>query len=269
MNDLHSNFAVSKSIESSMTITGEFVTDTLVIGDTTVEPMETGIPNVDAAQNIIGLGYGETNSSFISLTEALVDAGTIKSPACMYMGNPLHSTSTEVSQDEKQGKAFRVNMTSFSINETPVFPEGLSKQALLDPSLSYTYVPESIAQDIFSQLGATETPTSGPVSIPCNTTFSVTTLTFEFRAASFKLDIGLFVGTRSVFNEEDICYLGTVAKTDTKDANSVGLGASFLQQIYTVYTMGNNEISLAQRNWNSNEDEILEITFLIWALFCL
>ena len=57
-------------------------------------------------------------------------------------------------------------MTSFSINETPVFSEGPSKEALLDPSLSYTYVPESIAQDIFSQLGATETPTSGPVSIP-------------------------------------------------------------------------------------------------------
>ena len=62
-----------------------------------------------------------------------------------------------------------------------------------------------------------------------------------------------------MFNEEDFCYLGTVAKTDTKDANSVGLGASFLQQIHTVYDMGNDEISLAQRNWNSNEDEILEI----------
>lgn len=51
MNDLHSNFTVSKSIESSMTITGEFVTDTLVIGDTTVESMKIGILNVDAAQS--------------------------------------------------------------------------------------------------------------------------------------------------------------------------------------------------------------------------
>lgn len=51
MNDLHSNFIVSKSIESSMTITGEFVTDTLVIGDTTVESMKIGILNVDATQS--------------------------------------------------------------------------------------------------------------------------------------------------------------------------------------------------------------------------
>ena len=51
MNDLHSNFTVNKLIESSMTITGEFVTDTLVIGDTTVESMKTGILNVDAAQS--------------------------------------------------------------------------------------------------------------------------------------------------------------------------------------------------------------------------
>ncbi|CAI7576108.1 unnamed protein product [Penicillium viridicatum] len=202
--------------------------------------MKIGILNVDAAQNIIGLGYGETNSSFISLTESLVDAGTIKSPGFQH--------------------AFRVNMTSFSINETPVFPEGLSKQALLDPSLSYTYVPESIAQDIFSQFVATETPTSRPVSILCNTTFSDTTLMFEFETASFKLDIDPFIETRSVFNDEDICYLGIVAKTDTKDANCVQLGANFLQQVYIVYDICNDEISLAQRNWNFNEDEILEIT---------
>ncbi|CAI7650736.1 unnamed protein product [Penicillium crustosum] len=290
MNDLHSNFTVSKSIESSMTITGEFVTDTLVIGDTTVESMKIGILNVDAAQNIMGLGYGETNSSFISLTEALVNAGTIKSPAfSMYMETPVHSIYAGTSQDEKTGtllfggvnkskyngtlhtlpiinnpadyrKAFRINMTSFSINETSVFPEGPSIQALLDASLSYTYVPESIAQDIFSRLGVTETSTSGPASIPCNTTSSDTKLTFAFGAASFKLDIGLFIERRSVFNDEDICYLGIVAKADTKGADSVGLGANFLQQIYTVYDMGNDEISLAQRNWNSNEDEIVEIT---------
>ncbi|KAF7520354.1 hypothetical protein PCG10_009273 [Penicillium crustosum] len=290
MNDLHSNFTVSKSIESSMTITGEFVTDTLVIGDTTVESMKIGILNVDAAQNIMGLGYGETNSSFISLTEALVNAGTIKSPAfSMYMETPVHSIYAGTSQDEKTGtllfggvnkskyngtlhtlpiinnpadyrKAFRINITSFSINETSVFPEGPSIQALLDASLSYTYVPESIAQDIFSRLGVTETSTSGPASIPCNTTSSDTKLTFAFGAASFKLDIGLFIERRSVFNDEDICYLGIVAKADTKGADSVGLGANFLQQIYTVYDMGNDEISLAQRNWNSNEDEIVEIT---------
>ncbi|CAI7656690.1 unnamed protein product [Penicillium glandicola] len=290
MNDLHSNFTISKSIDSFLTLTGELVTDTLVIGDTTVESMKIGILNVDAIQNTIGLGYGETNSSFISLTEALVDAGTIKSPAfSMYMQNPLYSSSTGDSQDEKPGtllfggvnkskyngtlhtlpivnnpadyrKAFRVNMTSFSINETSVLPEGLSIQALLDPSVSYTYVPESIARNISSQLSATENPMFGPISIPCNATSTDTTLTFEFGVASFKLDIGLFIETHSVFNDEDTCYLGIVAKTDTKDTDSVVLGANFLQQIYTIYDMGNDEVSLAQRNWDSSEDEILEIT---------
>jgi hypothetical protein len=205
------------------------------------------------------------------------------------MGNPLYSASTGDSQDEKSGallfggvnkskyigtlhtlpivnspaedrKAFRVNMTSLSINETSVFPEGYSTQALLDPSLSYTYVPEPIAQDIISQLGATEIATFGPMLIPCNTTPSDTTLTFEFGSASFKLDIGPFIETHSVFNDEDICYLGIVAQADTENANSVVLGANFLQQIYVVYDMGNDEVSFAQRNWDSNEDKILEIT---------
>ncbi|KAJ9490518.1 hypothetical protein VN97_g2748 [Penicillium thymicola] len=98
MNDMHSNFTVSKLIESCTTITGGFVTDTLVVGDTTVESMKIGILNVDAAQNIIGLGYGETNSAFISLTEALVNAGAIKSSAfSMHMEDPIHPASTEVS----------------------------------------------------------------------------------------------------------------------------------------------------------------------------
>jgi hypothetical protein len=51
MNDLHSNFTVSKSIGSSLIITGEFVTDTLVIGDTTVESMMIGVLNVDVTQS--------------------------------------------------------------------------------------------------------------------------------------------------------------------------------------------------------------------------
>ncbi|KAJ5513629.1 hypothetical protein N7463_003181 [Penicillium fimorum] len=290
VDELHSNFTLSESIESFFSITGEFVTDTLVIGNTTVKSMKIGILNVDTTQNTIGLGYGETNSSFISLTKALVDGRTIKSPAfSMYMENPLQFISTGDSRDENRGallfggvnqskyngtlhtlpivknpaddrKTFRVNMTSFSINETSVFPEGVSTQALLDSSLSYTFVPESIAQEISSQLG-TYVPMFGPMPIPCNTTSSDTTLTFTFGVASFKLDIGLFIETRSVFNDEDICYLGIVAtKTDAKDAKSVVLGANFLQQIYTVYDMGNDEVSLAQRNWDSDEDEILEIT---------
>ncbi|KAJ5164066.1 uncharacterized protein N7500_005896 [Penicillium coprophilum] len=289
VNDLHSNFTLSESIESFLSITGDFVTDTLVIGNTTVKSMKIGILNVDATHNMLGLGYGETNSSFVSLTQALVDAGIIKSPAfSMYMENSLHSASSGDLQDKKPGtllfggvnkskyngtlhtlpivsnptddrKTFRVNMTSFSINKTSVFPEGLPTQALLDSSLSYTYVPESIAQELSSQLG-TEIPTFGPTLIPCNTTSSDTTLTFGFGVASFKLDIGLFIETHSVLNGEDICYLGISTKTDTKDANSVVLGANFLQQIYTVYDMGNDEVSLAQRDWDSNEDEILEIT---------
>ncbi|OQD95980.1 hypothetical protein PENVUL_c100G07810 [Penicillium vulpinum] len=287
MNNLHSNFTVSKSIRRSLDITGEFVSDTLVIGDTTVESMKIGILNVDATQNIISLGYGETNWSFISLTEALVDAGTIKSPAfSMYMENPL---STEDSQDEKPGtllfggvnkskykgtlhtlpiinnptdgrKTFRISMTSFSINETPIFPEGVSIQALLNSAFSYTYFPESIAQKIFSQVGIAEIQTVGRTSVPCNITSSNTKLTFEFGVASFRLDIGPFIETHSVFNDEDPCYLGIIAQAETKGTNSVVLGANFLQQIYTVYDMGNDEVSLAQRNWDSDEDEILEIT---------
>ncbi|KAJ5384010.1 hypothetical protein N7517_001921 [Penicillium concentricum] len=299
------------SIESFFTITGKFVTDTLVIGDTTVKSMKIGILNVYATQNTLSLG--EANSSFISLTKALVAAKTIKSPAfrdsqdekpgvlifggvnkAKYNGT-LH-TLPIVNNPADDRKTFRVNMTSFSINETLVFPKGLSTQALHDSLVSYTSVPESIAQEISSQLG-TYVLMFGPMHIPCNTTSSDTTLTFKFGVASFKLDIGLFIETGSVLNDEDICYLGIVAvETDAKDAKSVVLGANFLpidlHYIILEITTGMNAVTGAKLEQDDADDTgakddsekeksvgfridvgaglRLSISiFVIWALFCL
>ncbi|KAJ5773889.1 Peptidase A1 [Penicillium paradoxum] len=289
MKELNSNFTVSKSIEPFFNIAGEFITDTLITGNITVDSMKIGILDVAGTQNVLGWGYGEANSSFISLPEALVNAGTIKSPAfSIYVEKPVYSPHTRIPEDREHGiilfggvnkskyngtletlpivenltdhrKAFRVDMTGLSINETSVLPEAFPTQALFNPSNYYTYMPDPIANRVFSELGIIESPMFGPASIPCNLTSSGITLTFEFGAAKFNLDIGLFIETYSMYNEKTICYFCVSTKTDNTDANSVVLGASFLQQIYTVYDMGNDEISLAQRNWDSSEDEILEI----------
>lgn len=304
MKDLHSNFTVSKSIEPNLNIMGEFITDTLVIGNTTVDSMKIGILDVDATQSqstpllrnpilqlanestdILGLGYGEANSSFISLTEALIGAGTIASPAfSMYVENPIipstrHTEPGErgtilfggVNKSKYKGtlhslpivenaagnrKAFRVNMTGFSINGTLISPQKLPTPALFNPSRSYFYVPEFIAGTIYSKLGVTEIPMTGPASIPCNTIFSNTTFTFEFGAAKLTLDSSLFIERHSVFDSEDVCTLGVISSSDS----SVILGTNFLQHVYAVYDMGKEEVSLAERNWNSTEDDIFEIT---------
>lgn len=134
-------------------------------------------------------------------------------------------------------------------------------QALLDPLLSYCLIPmsQNPSRRISSLNWVPLKPQRLGQPLSHIIQLTVTQCTFEFGAASFKLDIGPFIETRSAINDEDICHLDIVAKTNTKDANSVGLGANFPRQVYTVYDMGSNEISLAQRNWNSNEDEILEI----------
>jgi hypothetical protein len=161
-------------------------------------------------------------------------------------------------------RAYRVNITGFSIGETSISTKNFPTQAAFDSSLPYTYVPVSIAQNIFSDFGIPEIPTSGQIPVPCNTTSSNTTMTFEFGAARFKLNIGLFIDTDGLFGQagydKEICYFGIVAKADTYDPNSVILGSNFLQQMYTVFDMGNDEVSLAERDWDSTGDEILEIT---------
>lgn len=238
--------------------------------------------------DILGLGYAEANSSFISIPEALVEAGTIKSPAfSIYAEKPIYFPHTQTREEGDRGtllfggvnkskyngtlhtlpivensadgrKAFRVNMTGFSVNEKSMLSDTLPVQALLNPSLSYTYVPESIAERIWSALGITQFPIFGPASVPCNASSSNTTLRFEFGSAKFELDVGLFIETRSVLNRKDFCILNIIAATDANE--DIVLGANFLQQLYTVYDMGRDEISLAERNWESSEDEILEIT---------
>jgi len=161
-------------------------------------------------------------------------------------------------------RAYRVNVTGLSIDETSISAKNFPTQAVFDSSLPYTYVPVSIARNIFSEFGITEIPTSGQISVPCNSTSRNTTMTFQFGAAQFKLSIGLFIHTESLFGQADhdkeMCYFGVVANTDAYDADSTVLGSNFLQQVYTVYDMGNHEISLAERDWDSIGDEILEIT---------
>ncbi|KAJ5083983.1 hypothetical protein NUU61_008562 [Penicillium alfredii] len=285
-----SGFAVN---DSAFRVTGDFVTDSLTIGNVKLDAMKLGVVRDGVTSNVLGLGYGEHNSSSISLPQALADGDIIKSPAfSLWIENP-HGRPTPATAHRGAGrvlfggvnkakyvgtlhtlpivdgppgsrKGFRVNMTGLAINDTSASPKTFPKDAIFDIGMSLSYVPEAAARDIFARLGVTNIPDKGQVSIPCNASELNTTLTFEFGAATFNFPVWVFMTQDSLYGsseyEDGTCYLGIATNKDYLHKGSAVFGANFLRLIYSVYDLENGEISLARRNWTGFSDDIVEIT---------
>lgn len=163
-----------------------------------------------------------------------------------------------------QGKAFRVNMTGLNVNETSISPDSFTLDAVFDNQVSLTHVPESIVSDLAKQLDVKEIPKSGQIMLPCSLMSSETNITFEFGSASFEYPLGSFITQTSVEDsytrDYENCYSGIVVNKNHKDEGSIVLGTNFINLVYSVFDLANDEVSLAHRRWDSPSDNIVEIT---------
>ncbi|KAJ5584361.1 uncharacterized protein N7459_004161 [Penicillium hispanicum] len=271
-------------------VNGETVTDTMTIGGATIPSMKMGVGESGITMNTMGLGYG--NSSSTSLTQALADAGVIKSPAfSLYR---TYSDEHDPSAAENPGrilfggvnkamyngtlytfpivdspaglpKALRINMTGVSINETAASPNSFPSDAVFDVYTELTYVPEAVAKDLFAQLGVTKMPKKyGQITLPCDLSFNGT-IALKFGDAVFQFPIGAFVSTDSPYSfdveTDDVndCYFDIAANYNYQDEGSTIIGAKFMQYIYAVFDLGNDQVSLANRNYEASSDDIVEI----------
>ncbi|KAE8348608.1 aspartic peptidase domain-containing protein [Aspergillus coremiiformis] len=276
---------------------GDIITDTVTVGDVKLNGMKFITVRDKYEPHTLGLGYSEANSNFISLPQALVDAKTIQSPAfsmwkeeekgqtegpgvILFGGvnkakyvDKLHTL--PVISPPGIRKAFRVNFTGLSLGTDsmakPISPDSFPTDAVFVSATPLTILPEAIARDLFSQLNTTELYRSSQPMFPCDKSPKDKWLTFHFGQAAFNISIESFIepNTPASYpddpdgpdsNKDGYCYLGLVGG-DFKDSHggNVILGANFLQKIYTVFDMGNDEVSIAQRRWEKAPDEILEI----------
>ncbi|OGM43694.1 putative aspartyl protease [Aspergillus bombycis] len=271
----------------------DIMSDTMIVGDVKLEDMRFATLHEKASiGDTLGLGYSNRNSEFISVTQALVHAKAIQSPTfSMWMEENHDQTNVpgtilfggvnkakyvdklhtlQVISPPDLSKLFRVNLTGLSVgadsNTKSISPESFSTGAVFSSATDFIGFPKAITQDLFSQLNVTEFYENGQPVFPCDEPPANKLLTFYFGDVTFNFSLDPFIvqapsSTNLKEYKEGYCYLSflTIEPERSKEFGGVIIGANFLKLVYTVFDMGNDEVSLAQRRWEKAPDEIMEI----------
>lgn len=126
----------------------------------------------------------------------------------------------------------------------------------LDTGSTLCSLPQALFDDILKALNGTYDDKAGLAYVDCSLMETNYNVTFSFSGA--KIDVGLnqLVLEQGVSGwPRSSCLLGV---TPSKPGVNI-LGDSFLRSAYVVYDLENNEISLANTNFNPGKDDILEI----------
>ncbi|OOO12591.1 Peptidase A1 pepsin [Aspergillus oryzae] len=292
----------SRSVKTHATVDGfdqdevgniDIMSDTMIVGDVKLEAIRFATLREKAAiGDTLGLGYGNGNSEFISVTQALVDAKAIQSPAfSMWMeenhdqtyipGTILFGGVNKAKYVDKLhtlpvisppdlSKLFRVNLTGLSVGTgsttKSVSPDFFSIGAVFSSATDFIGFPKAITQDLFSQLNVTMFYENGQPMFPCDKPPENKMLAFHFGDVAFNFSLDPFIAeapstTDPKQHEEGYCYLSflTIEPERSKELGGAIIGANFLKLVYTVFDMKNDEVSLAQRCWEKAPDEIMEI----------
>jgi len=128
--------------------------------------------------------------------------------------------------------------------------------ALLDSGSSLMYLPNKITNAIYSAIGAQYDRSQGAAFVKCDLADSSSTIDFTFSGATIQVPWNELVLPVGYSNGQPACIVGI----SPSNSDTAVLGDTFLRSAYVVYDIANNEISLAQTDFNSTTDNIQEIT---------
>ncbi|OJD28240.1 hypothetical protein ACJ73_00370 [Blastomyces percursus] len=269
---------------------GDYVTDTLGLGGVSLPAFQFGVGfNSSSQEGVLGIGYPlnevqvtqNGQPPYPNLPVALVDQGYTKWPAYSLWLNDLDASTGSILfggvntakfydtlqtlpilQSEGQYAELLVALTGMSISGNGVDQEldidNLT--VLLDSGSSLCYLPKEVVNAIYMVVSATYDSSSGGAIIPCGSKYTDVTLNFRFSStATIVVPMSELVldgvSGQSSQNGEPSCVFGIAPASD----DTFVLGDTFLRSAYVVYDLGNNQISLAQTNFNSTGDHVLEI----------
>lgn len=270
---------------------GDYATDSFSIGSTTLQKLQFGIGyESSSTQGILGLGYKVNEAqvgrarkpAYDNLPAQMVADGLIHSNAYSLWLNDLDSNTGSVLfggvdtqqytgnlqtlpiQSESGTYAeFLITLTSLGLGNTTVAGD-LALAVLLDSGSSLTYLPDTVVNTIYGQVGAQYDDSAGVAYVPCSLANSQTNLTFTFSSPTITvamdelvLDMILTSGQRPTFSDGATACLFGVAPAG---AGTNVLGDTFLRSAYVVFDLDNNAISLAQTRPNATASSVREIT---------
>lgn len=269
---------------------GDYVTDTITVGGTTLSDFQFGVGyKSTSSQGILGLGY-RTNevqvgraglAPYDNLPAKMAAQGTINSNAYSLWLNDLDANTGSilfggVDTEQFDGELktlpiqaegsvyaeFLITMTGLYMgNEAIATNQALA--VLLDSGSSLTYLPDSMVETIYQKVSAQYDSSEGAAYIACSMAKNNTTLRFNFSEPIIEVAMNELVlelvtssGKRPTFQDgTEACLFGVAPA----GSGSNVLGDTFLRSAYVVYDLANNEISLAQTTFNSTTHNVIEI----------
>ncbi|KAI1090863.1 acid protease [Rostrohypoxylon terebratum] len=269
---------------------GDYVTDTLTIGGTTLDDFQFGVGYTSSsAQGILGIGYAVNEvqvgragkASYENLPMKMKSAGQIQRNAYSLWLNDLDANTGSIlfgGVDTAQYTGtlqtlpiqanngvyseFLITLTSLSVGNMTI-ADNQALAVLLDSGSSLTYLPDDMVQDIYDAVDAQYDSSAGAAYVPCALADQTATVDFVFSSPTISVDMNELVldlvtanGQRPTFsNGVTACLFGI----SPAGSGTNVLGDTFLRSAYVVYDLDNNEISLAKTNFNTTESNVEEI----------
>ncbi|KAF6241546.1 hypothetical protein HO173_000257 [Letharia columbiana] len=269
---------------------GDYATDTISIGGQTLTSLQFGIGyQSTSTDGILGVGYtadeAQVNAanlkSYPNLPQAMANAGLIKSNAySLYLDDLEANTGSiifgGVDTDKYTGqlqtlpiqKEFDeyaeiiITLSGVSIingGRTQNLNTDLPTAVILDSGSSLTYLPNDLTSAIYTALDVQYSQQDGAAFVSCDLASENVTLDFTFTAEESRETPNSGDNGEGSYgfsgSDENICLFGVAP---SQGSTSV-LGDTFLRSAYVVYDLANNEISLAQTDFNSTTSHVLEI----------
>ncbi|EME87132.1 SAP peptidase [Pseudocercospora fijiensis CIRAD86] len=264
---------------------GDYASDTVSFGSATIENQQFGIGyESSSAEGILGLGYPinevavqyNNGKTYPNVPQSLLNNGYINTNAYSLWLNDLDASTGSILFGGVNSAKYTGSLETVPIvKEQGVYAEFIialtavghnGKQgsiasnqaipALLDSGSSLMYLPNNITHSIYKATGASYDSQEGIAFIDCSAGDSDETIDFTFSSPTIKVALNELVIVAGVDRGQEICILGI----GPAGSSTPVLGDTFLRSAYVVYDLAANEISLAQTNFNSTSNNILEIT---------
>ncbi|KAF5594813.1 aspartic-type endopeptidase opsb [Fusarium subglutinans] len=286
---LNSDFNISYADGSGAS--GDYATETFRMGSVKLEDLQFGIGYVTSDnEGVLGIGYKSNEAqvdqlnrgTYDNLPAKLASKGLIASNAYSLYLNDLESATGTIlfggvdqeqyigdlvtlSINKMNGEFAEFSITLQSVSaDSETIVDNLDLAVILDSGSTLSYLPATLTSDIYDLVGAQYEEGQSVAYVPCDLGNDSGNLTFKFKdPAEISVPLSEMVldftdvtgGQLSFDNGRAACTFG-IAPT-TGDISI--LGDTFLRSAYVVFDLDNNEISLAQSNFNATKSHILEI----------